>query len=164
MHKPSRQKTLTFLVILAMLAAGCGGVQGGPATGQRQINQIGGGLLGGIGGGIAGAQIGGGSGRVAAIIGGTLLGAALGSYVGGYMDRMDQQQVNRTLETQPTGQTSQWRNPDTGNNFRVTPVSTFQRDSGQYCREFVTEIEVGGKTEQAFGTACRMPDGSWKIQ
>ncbi|TVQ98632.1 MAG: hypothetical protein EA399_10510 [Desulfovibrionales bacterium] len=156
------QKTLTILAILALLAAGCGGAHGGAGSGQ--INQIGGGLLGGIGGGIAGAQIGAGSGRVAAIIGGTILGAALGSYVGGYMDRMDQQQVNRTLETQPTGQTSQWRNPDTGNNFRVTPVNTFQRTDGQYCREFVTEVEVGGRLEQAYGTACRMPDGSWKIQ
>ncbi|WP_244148831.1 RT0821/Lpp0805 family surface protein [Desulfonatronum thioautotrophicum] len=162
MDKRSMQKALTMLAILALLAAGCGGAHGGAGSGQ--INQIGGGLLGGIGGGIAGAQIGAGSGRVAAIIGGTILGAALGSYVGGYMDRMDQQQVTRTLETQPTGQTSQWRNPDTGNNFRVTPVNTFQRTDGQYCREFVTEVEVGGRIEQAYGTACRMPDGSWKIQ
>ncbi|WP_235185504.1 RT0821/Lpp0805 family surface protein [Desulfonatronum thiodismutans] len=160
MKMHSTRKTLAILAVLALLAAGCGSTQGGSAP----INQIGGGLLGGIGGGIAGAQIGAGSGRVAAIIGGTILGAALGTYVGGYMDRMDQQQVSRTLETQPTGQTSQWKNPDTGNRFNVTPVNTFQRPDGQYCREFVTQVEVGGKTEQAYGTACRMPDGSWKVQ
>ena len=159
MKMRSTRKTLAILAVLTLLAAGCGSTQGG-----GQINQIGGGLLGGIGGGIAGAQIGGGSGRVAAIIGGTILGAVLGSYVGGYMDRMDQQQVSRTLETQPTGQTSQWQNPDTGNRYHVTPVNTFQRSDGQYCREFVTQVEVGGKTEQAYGTACRMPDGSWKVQ
>jgi surface antigen len=158
----STRKTLALLAILTLLAAGCGGVQAGAGSGQ--INQIGGGLLGGIAGGIAGAQIGAGSGQVAAIIGGTILGAALGTYIGGYMDRMDQQQVNRTLETQPTGQTSQWKNPDTGHRFEVTPVNTFQTPSGQYCREFVTQVEVGGKLEQAFGTACRMPDGSWKVQ
>lgn len=153
------KKRMAVLTILALLLAGCGSTQGG-----GQINQIGGGLLGGIAGGIAGAQIGGGYGQVAAIIGGTILGAALGSYVGGYMDRMDQQLVNKTLETEPTGQTSRWRNPDTGYQYQVTPVNTYQKDSGQYCREFVTEVEVGGKTEQAYGTACRMPDGSWKIQ
>ncbi|SDB18532.1 Surface antigen [Desulfonatronum thiosulfatophilum] len=155
----STRKTLAVLAILALLATGCGGVQGG-----GQVHQIGGGLLGGIGGGIAGAQIGGGSGRVAAIIGGTILGAALGSYVGGYMDRMDQQQVSRTLETQPTGQTSQWRNPDTGHQYHVTPVNTFQKSDGQYCREFRTQVEVGGKLEEGYGTACRMPDGAWKMQ
>ncbi len=155
-----RKKLLALLAILSLLAGGCGGMQ----AGEGQIHQIGGGLLGGIGGGIAGAQIGGGSGRVAAIIGGTILGAALGSYVGGYMDRMDQQQVNRTLETQPTGQSAQWRNPDTGHQFNVTPVNTFQKTDGQYCREFITQVQIGGRTEEAYGMACRMPDGSWKVQ
>lgn len=158
MQKTSRATAL--LMILALLAAGCGGVRGG----DGQINQIGGGLLGGIAGGIAGAQIGAGGGRVAAIIGGTILGAALGSYVGGYMDRMDQQQVNHALETQPTGQTSQWKNPDSGKRYQVTPVNTYQKPDGQYCREFITQVEIGGKTEQAFGTACRMPDGIWKVR
>lgn len=158
------RKTMASLAILALLASGCGGVHGGAQSGSGQINQIGGGLLGGIAGGIAGAQIGGGSGRVAAIIGGAILGAALGSYAGGYMDRMDQQLVNKTLESQPTGQTSQWKNPDSGHQYHVTPVNTYQKPSGQYCREFVTQVEVGGKTEQAYGTACRMPDGSWKVQ
>lgn len=155
------RKTMALLAILALLAGGCGGVQGGRTEGQ--IHQVGGGLLGGIAGGIAGAQVGGGSGRVAAIIGGTILGAALGSYVGGYMDRMDQQLVSKALESQPTGQTAQWKNPDTGHQYHVTPVNTFKKPSGQYCREFLTQVEVGGKTEQAYGTACRMPDGSWKI-
>lgn len=153
------RKTMGLVAILTLLLAGCGGVHGG-----GQVNQIGGGLLGGIAGGIAGAQIGGGSGRVAAIIGGTILGAALGSYVGGYMDRMDQQLMSKALETQPTGHTSQWRNPDSGHRYHVTPVNTFQKESGQYCREFVTQVEIGGRTEEAFGTACRMPDGSWKVQ
>lgn len=153
-------KMIPVLLMLALLASGCGSVQGGGG----QINQIGGGLLGGIAGGIAGSQIGGGSGQVAAIIGGTILGAALGGYVGGYMDRMDQTQVNHTLETQPTGHTSEWKNPDSGYKYEVTPVNTYQKPSGQYCREFVTQVEVGGQTEQAYGTACRMPDGSWKVQ
>jgi len=159
------RKTMALVTMATLLLAGCGGVHGGGGGGAAsgQVHQIGGGLLGGIAGGIAGAQIGGGSGRVAAIIGGTILGAALGSYVGGYMDRMDQMQMSKALETQPTGHATQWKNPDTGHKYHVTPVSTFQKESGQYCREFVTRVEVGGKTEEAFGTACRMPDGSWKI-
>lgn len=30
-------------------------------------------------------------------------------------------------------------------------------------REFTQQITVNGKTEDAYGTACRQPDGSWKI-
>ena len=25
------------------------------------------------------------------------------------------------------------------------------------------DVNIGGKTEQAYGTACRQPDGSWKV-
>ena len=30
------------------------------------------------------------------------------------------------------------------------------------CREFQRTITIGGKTEKAYGTACRQPDGTWK--
>ncbi len=35
--------------------------------------------------------------------------------------------------------------------------------SGRYCREFQQEVSVGGRMEQAYGTACRNPDGSWEV-
>jgi surface antigen len=45
----------------------------------------------------------------------------------------------------------------------VTPVRTYQSASGQYCREYQQTITVGGQMHQAYGTACRQPDGNWKI-
>ena len=33
---------------------------------------------------------------------------------------------------------------------------------GEQCREFQQTITIGGKTEKAYGTACRQPDGTWK--
>ena len=45
----------------------------------------------------------------------------------------------------------------------IVPVRDGYDGSGSYCREFQQTIVVGGRTEQAFGTACRQPDGSWKI-
>lgn len=33
----------------------------------------------------------------------------------------------------------------------------------EYCREFTQIIEVGGRKEEGYGTACQQPDGSWKI-
>ena len=35
--------------------------------------------------------------------------------------------------------------------------------NGSYCREFQTTIVIDGRPEQAFGTACLQPDGSWAV-
>lgn len=32
-----------------------------------------------------------------------------------------------------------------------------------YCREFTRPVNVGGQLEDAYGTACLQPDGSWRI-
>lgn len=32
----------------------------------------------------------------------------------------------------------------------------------EYCREFTQNIAVGGKIQEAYGTACMQPDGSWE--
>jgi hypothetical protein len=34
----------------------------------------------------------------------------------------------------------------------------------QGCREFNTPVTVGGQQQQAYGTACLQPDGSWRIE
>ncbi|MDW7711674.1 MAG: RT0821/Lpp0805 family surface protein [Deferrisomatales bacterium] len=121
-------------------------------------------VLGGVGGGILGAQVGGGHGRTAAIIAGTILGAVIGQEIGRSIDRTDELMAQQVLEVNQTGQRSQWVNPDSGNTVAVTPTRTYQVASGQYCREYQTEVVVGGQVQQAYGTACRQPDGSWKIQ
>ena len=36
-------------------------------------------------------------------------------------------------------------------------------DSGRTCREYQQQVTVGGKAEQAYGTACLQEDGAWKI-
>lgn len=129
--------------------------------------QTGGAILGGIGGAVAGSQFGGGQGKVAAVAAGTLLGALIGSEVGKSLDRADKAALanttQTTLETQPSGSTSTWSNPDSGNYGTVTPTKTYQTNAGQYCREYQQTIVVGGRTEEAYGTACRQPDGSWKV-
>jgi surface antigen len=35
--------------------------------------------------------------------------------------------------------------------------------SRRYCREFQQTITVGGKAEQAYGTACQQPDGAREV-
>ncbi|MEE8275348.1 MAG: RT0821/Lpp0805 family surface protein [Alphaproteobacteria bacterium] len=118
-------------------------------------------------GGLAGSQIGSGTGQMVAIGAGVLLGGLLGSEVGKSLDKADQLYAERnaqqTLEATPTGQMSSWQNPDSGNSGTFTPTNTYQSAQGQYCREYQTTVNVGGQVEQAYGTACRQPDGSWQI-
>jgi surface antigen len=158
------KKALASVAVASMLFAGQGGfddVHGDEPAGSP--GQVGGAIVGGVAGGLVGSQIGSGRGRIAAIIGGTLAGAALGSYVGGSMDRDDQRRASQALESHETGKTVQWRNPGSGHGYEMTPTRTYRASDGRYCREFTTRVTIGGKNEEAYGTACRMPDGSWQI-
>lgn len=155
--RPGRAAAL--LLGLGLIAAGCAdqvGTKQGVGT-----------LLGAGTGALIGSQFGGGGGRLAATAIGALAGGFLGSEAGKSLDRADQQYMQNTtqstLETAPTGRVSAWRNPDSGNSGQITPTRTFVGALGQTCREFQQTIVVGGRTENAFGTACRQPDGSWRI-
>lgn len=126
------------------------------------------GTLGGAAiGGLLGSQIGSGTGQLAAVGAGVLLGGLVGSEVGKSLDRADrlymQQTTNRALESGRSGQAQSWSNPDSGHSGTVVPKPAYQNASGEYCREYQQTVTIGGNTEEAFGTACRQPDGSWKV-
>lgn len=148
--------------LLALVMIAC--TPNDPTTGRKQ--QVGT-LAGAAAGGLAGSQIGDGRGQLVAVGVGTLLGAFLGSEIGKSLDRADQAALNRVthqaLETTPSGQTVGWTNPDSGHYVAATPQPAYQTASGQYCREFQQTITIDGRTETAYGTACRQPDGSWRI-
>ncbi len=138
------------------------------ACAPGQVNKQTGGTLIGAGlGALTGSQIGGGRGKLAAVAIGALAGAYLGSEIGKSLDRADRLAMKRTsqnaLESNPAGQSSSWSNPDSGHSGTVTPTRTYQTASGQNCREYQQTVTIDGKTEQAYGRACRQPDGSWKI-
>jgi len=126
-------------------------------------NEQGGMIIGGILGGVLGNQVGKGSGRTAAIIAGTLLGAAIGGRVGQSMDETDRMRTAQSLETVRTGVPSSWRNPDTGNQYTVVPTRTYDTNSGP-CREYTVDAIIDGRRDKVYGTACRQPDGSWRVQ
>lgn len=124
-------------------------------------------LIGAGLGGLAGSQIGSGSGKLVAVGAGVLLGGLLGSELGKSLDKADQiyleQNEQSTLETGPTGMSSGWVNPDSGNSGNLTPTRTFATSSGQPCREYHSTVTIDGQTEDVYGTACREPDGSWRF-
>lgn len=116
-------------------------------------------------GGALGAAVGStvrGHGRTAGIIVGTLLGAIIGHDIGQSLDEADELRAAHVLEKNKTGQASTWVNPD-GAKLTVVPERTFKNSSGQYCREYQLNVLISGEAKKAFGTACRQPDGQWKI-
>jgi len=156
-------KVTKFMIPLVAAAAlvltGCSG------QGQKQT---GGTLVGAAAGGLLGSQFGSGAGKLAATAIGVLAGAWIGNEVGTSLDNADKAAMKQSsqyaLEATKTGHTSNWSNPDSGNSGTVTPTKTYQTAQGEYCREYQQTVTVAGKTQEAYGTACRQPDGTWKVR
>ena len=146
------KKLIVASLSLSVFLAGCSNVT------NEGVGTIGGGVVGGL----VGSQFGSGSGKVAAAAGGALIGAFLGGKIGQYMDRQDRMEMQRALETAPTGQSINWSNPDNGNQYSVKPTRTYYSNQ-QPCREYITHAVIGGKTQQIYGKACRQTDGSWRV-
>lgn len=119
-------------------------------------------ILGGAGGAVAGAQFGQGTGKLAATAGGALLGVLLGTEVGSSLDAVDAACTQETLELADTGQPVMWRNPDADAQYTVTPTRTYA-SADTYCREYTTRAQVGSRSQDGQGTACRQPDGTWRV-
>jgi surface antigen len=149
-----RSATVALLAV-AMLAS-CATVQDNPKT---AVGGLGGATVGGL---IAAAAGGGGAAIAAGVIGGALLGGLAGNYLDERDKKMAADSAARALESSPSGQPVAWQNPDSGNSGTITPVRTYQ-SAGTYCREYQQTVTIGGKPEQTYGTACRQPDGSWRI-
>lgn len=151
-------KFLILPLVLALALPGCATM--GP---KEQAGTV----IGGAGGGLLGAQVGGGRGRLLGVAIGTLAGALIGQEVGRSLDAADraamESSAQRALEYNRIDEPSAWHNPDSGNRGSITPRKTYQTAQGQYCREYQQTVIIGGEEHQAYGTACRRPDGSWEI-
>lgn len=115
--------------------------------------------LGTLIGGAVGAWIGhevddGGAGG---IVLGALAGAFVGRMIGEYMDQSDRERLQQTIEDTPSGQTVNWTNENTGNDFMVTPTSEHYAEGDKQCRTFDQVVIVDGREEVMQGVACRSP-------
>lgn len=142
---------ISVILLTALLTTGC----------QTMTNKESGTLIGATAGGLIGSQFGGGGGQLLAIFAGTLIGAMAGSSIGADMDANDRYQAQHALEHNATAEPTIWRNPDTGREYRVTPLNTYATSQGP-CREYETSVEIDGRRETMVGEACRQSDGSWK--
>ncbi len=149
--------SIVMIGMIGMIAAGC--------TPGRQ-NEEAGTLVGAGAGAAIGSTIGKGGGNIAAMVIGGLLGAYAGNAIGKGLDdrdRMMAQQAATQANAAPVGQTITWNNPNTGHSGTVTPTRDGTASNGAYCREYQTTVVINGQSQQAYGTACRQPDGSWQV-
>ncbi len=150
-------KGVAIVSLIAVLSTGCATIEANPKT---TIGAVGGGALGGLIAGAAGANP---AAIAAATIGGILVGGLVGNLLDERDKRLAAQAAQKAFESAPTGQAVAWQNPDSGHSGTVTVTKTYQATSGSYCRQYETSVNIGGKLENAHGTACRQPDGTWKI-
>ena len=101
------------------------------------------------------------------LVAGAAAGGLFGHNIGKKLDERDRllmgQTLQMTLEEAPDNAAGAWNNPNTGNSGSVTPTQTHMSATNQPCREFVQYVLIGGVERQAYGTACRQADGSWRI-
>lgn len=150
-------KRMVPAALALALLSGCMGT--GP---KESVGTLGGAAAGGL----LGSQIGGGSGKLVATGVGTLLGAFVGREIGSSLDKADQTYAAEAATrayAAPVGDRITWNNPKSGNRGTVVSTRDGWSSTGNYCREFQQTVVVDGRTEQAYGTACKQPDGSWKI-
>lgn len=129
-------------------------------------SQFAGQALGAVAGGVLGSQFGEGSGKTVAAVVGALAGAWVGNKVVQGMSAQDRGYYDAAASraaTAPVGQQIVWNNPQSGTQGTIVPVRDGRTADGALCREYQQTITVGGRTERAYGTACKQADGSWKI-
>jgi surface antigen len=69
--------------------------------------------------------------------------------------------AQHSLEYARTDESVPWVNPDSETEGTFTPVATHEGPEGQVCREYAVDAIIDGREEVVYGTACRLPDGSW---
>lgn len=151
----------TFLITTLISVSGC-------AANSYSERQTVGAMTGAALGGLLGAQFGGKSGddRLATTAAGVFIGTLIGSEIGRSMDDVDRlraNEANTQAQTASLGEKITWNNPQNNHSGAVTPTRDGYTESGNYCREYYQTVSIGGRTEDAYGVACRQPDGDWRI-
>jgi len=151
---------LTGLVVLPL--GGCETIQ--RETGLNRSTQtgaLGGATFGGIVAALAGAN-------PAWIAASVVLGGVTGGAIGNYLGRDDGEKHARSnlsaLDTLGRGQTSTWRNDQTGNSGSTTVTSVTSRADGTQCKAFRETVRTKAETVTKEATACRAPGGTWRVQ
>lgn len=153
MMRKLKTSLIGILLTSSLVLSGC-------QTSNETIGQA----TGAIAGGVIGNQIGSGSGRVAATIVGALAGGVIGGSIGRGLDTRSKNAAlaaeYNALERGAVGQPVAWQGTN-GTYGQVVPQQPYQVGN-QNCRRYTHTIYIDGTPQQASGTACRNPDGTWQ--
>jgi len=143
----ARARAGAILATIAALCA-CAGYQPGPRA-----------VLGAASGAAAGGLIASAASDRAgdAIAAGVLLGGLLGGAIGDSLDRADRSYANYDARPPRRSEPVSYE-PDA--NWDAAPA--YEDELGP-CREYSQLVTIRGRTRRVVGTACREPDGSWRV-
>ena len=116
-------------------------------------------------GGLFGSQFGHGAGQVAATGLGITMGGLIGTDIGHAMDRDNAQSYAAQppiIYSEPPPIAFDAYSPTYVAPPAPPPIYVDQ-GSGTYCRPFSQRVRINGRMQEAYGTACLQPDGSWRI-
>jgi uncharacterized protein YcfJ len=127
-------------------------------------------LLGAGLGGFVGSNIGHGTGKLVATGAGTFIGAVIGNglFSGGYGDTGYNRPHRAQYQPAPVAYTQPapvYYAPPPVAYYQPPPPTSVQATAydTSYCREGTWQGMIAGRYQQLYGTACRQPDGSWRI-
>lgn len=105
--------------------------------------------------------------RLLALAVGSMAGSQLGGHIGRQLNGSDtalmREATQRALEAGQSGKPIYWNNKDSGHTGSITPQDRFTTAGGTACREFQQSVTVDGTNATAYGTACKQPDGTWRV-
>ncbi len=97
----------------------------------------------------------------------TLLGNNLITQIGNQLDMEDlkyyHQASQSALENGEDGKTKSWANPNNWHYGVITPTNIL-KENGIFCREYRQTININGKENYSYNTACRDEGGVWSIK
>lgn len=134
----------TLLIIVVMFSAGCANKAQTYGTAGALIGSTAGALL--FGDKEIGAAVGAGAGFL------------VGYVVGNEMDKYDEKQLSDLAEFGPTGETSEWKNPDTGLVYKGTISSPYTEPGDVRIKR---DIKISRGNETLYGTLIRVAPGQW---
>ena len=126
-------------------------------------------IIGGVIGSVAGSGVGKGNGKTAATIIGAIAGSIIGNKLGNQMEDNDRRAYNeaqrRSLEGR-VGDSCDWDGGRYGSRSGArgsfeSVQEGYNARTGEYCRQYVSVIDMRGRQERNEGIACRRDDGSW---
>lgn len=142
---------VTAGAVCALLLAGC--VSGGEVVPAAE----------GVAGVVTGSQV---SSPSDAAPLGVVQGGVLGADIGQSLDAEDRRLAGRAeyegLEFMRAGRPAIWRNAESGNSGTVVAGPLYQVNLLD-CREYTHTVAIAGRNRVARGTACRRPDGDWRM-